>query len=76
MTGRYIIEAFGASGANGTDSIQSEWRIGGLGANMEGTFALAKGAKLKILIGQEGRRTADFDDRPGGGGGGTFVTLR
>ena len=75
VTGRYIIEAFGASGANGTDSIQFEWRIGGLGAKMEGTFALAKGAKLKILIGQEGRRTADLGDKPGGGGGGTFVTL-
>ena len=77
MTGRYIIEASGASGANGTDLIQSEWRIGGLGAKMEGTFALAKGAKLKILIGQEGHRTADFGDMPvgGGGGGGTFVTL-
>ena len=75
VTGRYIIEASGASGANGTDSIQSEWRIGGLGAKMEGTFALAKGAKLKILIGQEGHRTTDFPDRPGGGGGGTFVTL-
>ena len=75
VTGRYIIEASGASGANGTDSIQSEWRIGGLGAKMEGTFALAKGAKLKILIGQEGQCTADFGDMPGGGGGGTFVTL-
>ena len=75
VTGRYIIEASGASGANGTDLIQSEWRIGGLGAKMEGTFALAKGAKLKILIGQEGHRTTDFPDRPGGGGGGTFVTL-
>ena len=75
VTGRYINEAFGASGANGTDSIQSEWRIGGLGAKMEGTFALAKGAKLKILIGQEGHRTADVGDKPGGGGGGTFVTL-
>ena len=75
VTGRYIIEASGASGANGTDSNQSEWRIGGLGAKMEGTFALAKGAKLKILIGQEGHRTADFGDKPGGGGGGTFVTL-
>ena len=77
VTGRYIIEASGASGANGTDLIQSEWRIGGLGAKMEGTFALAKGAKLKILIGQEGHCTADFGDMPvgGGGGGGTFVTL-
>ena len=52
VTGRYIIEASGASGANGTDSIQSEWRIGGLGAKIEGPFALAKGAKLKILIGK------------------------
>ena len=75
VTGRYIIEAFGASGANGTYSNQSEWRIGGLGAKMEGTFTFAKGAKFKILIGQEGHRSADFSDRPGGGGGGTFVTL-
>ena len=75
VTGRYIIEASGASGANGTDSNQPEWRIGGLGAKMEGTFALVKGTKLKILIGQEGHRTADFGGRPGGGGGGTFVTL-
>ena len=75
VTGRYIIEASGASGANGTDLIQSEWRIGGLGAKMEGTFALAKGTKLKILIGQEGHHSADFGDKPGGGGGGTFVTL-
>ena len=75
VTGRYIIEASGASGANGTDFNQSEWRIGGLGAKMEGPFALAKGAKLKILIGQEGHRTTDFGDMPGGGGGGTFVTL-
>ena len=75
VTGRYIIEAFGASGANGTDFNQSEWKIGGLGAKMEGTFTLAKGAKLKILIGQEGHRTADVGDKPGGGGGGTFVTL-
>ena len=75
VTGRYIIEAYGASGANGTDSNQSEWRIGGLGAKMEGTFALAKGTKLKILIGQEGHHSADFGDKPGGGGGGTFVTL-
>ena len=75
VTGRYIIEASGASGANGTNSNQPEWRIGGLGAKMEGTFALVNGTKLKILIGQEGRRTADFGDKPGGGGGGTFVTL-
>ena len=75
VTGRYIIEAFGASGANGTDSNQREWRIGGLGAKMEGTFTLAKGTKLKILIDQEGHHSAVFSDMPGSGGGGTFVTL-
>ena len=75
VTGRYIIEAFGASGANGTGFNQSEWRIGGLGARMEGTFALAKGTRLKILVGQEGHRAAYFNDNPGGRGGGTFVTL-
>ena len=75
VTGRYIIEASGASGANGTYSNQPEWRIGGLGAKIEGTFALVKGTKLKILIGQEGNRTADFGNKPGGGGGGTFVTF-
>ena len=75
VTGRYIIEASGASVANGTDLNQSKWRIGGLGAKMEGTFTLAKGTKLKILIDQEGHRSADFSDRPGSGGGGTFVTL-
>ena len=74
-TGRYVIEASGASGANGTNWNQSEWRIGGLGAKMRGTFTLAEGTKLKILVGQEGHHGADFGDAPGGGGGGTFVTL-
>ena len=42
---------------------------------MEGTFTLAKGTKLKILIDQEGHHSAVFSDMPGSGGGGTFVTL-
>ena len=80
MTGSYVIEATGGSGANGTDGTQSgppiPWRLGGLGAKMKGTFYLVQGTKLKILVGQEGAANAvGFGDLPGGGGGGSFVTL-
>ncbi|XP_031550720.1 uncharacterized protein LOC116288114 [Actinia tenebrosa] len=78
QTGDYVIESFGASGANGTclgetNCTGKEWRLGGLGAVMKGTFNLSKGTRLKILVGQEGSRTENFGTRPGGGGGGTFV---
>ena len=77
MTGIYVIEASGASGANGTDGGKDPvpWRIGGLGAKIKGTFRLHKGTQLKILVGQEGHRNTDFPDRPGGGGGGSYVAL-
>ena len=80
MTGRYVIEASGASGANGTSEIaikNNSWSIGGLGARMSGTFQLSKGTQLKILVGQEDHRNTGFSERPGGGGGGggSFVTL-
>lgn len=77
-TGSYVIEVFGASGANGTYvEDKSSWRTGGLGARMTGTFQLQKGTQLKILVGQEGNRTTDpyLRERPGGGGGGSFVTF-
>ena len=70
-TGSYVIEVFGASGANGTYvEDKSSWRTGGLGARMTGTFQLQKGTQLKILVGQEGNRTTDpyLRERPGGGG--------
>ena len=75
--GEYFIDAFGASGANGT-CVRincSGWRLGGLGARIAGLFKFKRGQNIKILVGQEGQRTGDFSDRPGGGGGGTFVTL-
>ena len=77
MTGAYVIEVSGASGANGTkkgkDSVS--WRLGGLGAKIKGTFKLQQGTQLKILVGQEGHRTGAFYQPPGGGGGGSFVAL-
>ena len=79
VTGSYIIEARGGSGANGTDGNPNiypiPWRLGGLGATITGTFQLVQGIQLKILVGQEGGRSDDFNDMPGGGGGGSFVTL-
>ena len=77
VTGRYVIEASGGSGANGSDGSQDSvsWRIGGLGAKIKGTLILHRGTKLKILVGQEGHRTTSYGDQPGGGGGGSFVAL-
>ena len=74
-SGTYVIEAFGASGGNGTCQTCSGWKLGGLGARIKGTFYFNKGTALKILVGQQGLLTEYFNQRPGGGGGGTFVTL-
>ena len=74
----YVIEVSGASGASSkSDSNGSvSWRLGGLGANISGTFKLYQGTQLKILVGQEGLCNVDFtSDAPGGGGGGSFVVL-
>lgn len=75
-TGRYIIDAFGASGGNGKCQACAEWRLGGLGAKISGSFTLRRGKKIKILVGQKGKINSQFPQAaPGGGGGGTFVTL-
>lgn len=74
-TGIYTIESRGASGANGTCSVNdSVWQRGGLGAKLSGKFFLTEGVLLKILVGQRGAWSAYFNHRPGGGGGGSFVT--
>lgn len=74
-TGRYVIDAFGASGGNGKCNTCTRWRLGGLGAKISGSFTLKRGQKLKILVGQKGKINSDFRNTAGGGGGGTFVTL-
>ena len=76
MTGIYVIEVSGASGANGTSINHPFWSRGGLGAKISGTFKLQQGTQLKILVGQEGHRGEGFVDvAGGGGGGGSFVAL-
>ena len=76
VTGTYVIEVSGASGANGTNIDHSLQSRGGLGAKIKGTFKLYQGTQLKILIGQKGHRDEGLFNAPGGGGGGgSFVTL-
>ena len=72
MTGSYVIEAWGASGAEGRGA--NEARPGGKGAYMKGTFNLTRGTLLKILVGQAGSTGNTGKPLPGGGGGGTFIT--
>lgn len=71
-TGVWILEARGASGADGI--LKGGTRLeGGWGAQVRGKFILKEGEVVKILIGQEGTRDFLHPQRPGGGGGGTFV---
>ena len=75
LNGSYIIEAWGASGAQGKESegALAATRLGGKGAYMKGTFNLTRGTLLKILVGQAGSQGTVGKPLPGGGGGGTFV---
>lgn len=79
VTGSYVIEATGASGANGTYNSHSQplvWRLGGRGAKITGTFQLSQGVYLKILVGQEGAVSSfRYGYMPGGGGGASFISF-
>lgn len=61
-----VIEVWGAEGGNNTSSTTTP----GLGAYQKGTFILAPGGKLKVLVGEK----PSFGGGNGGGGG-SFVTL-
>ncbi|CAH3124383.1 unnamed protein product, partial [Pocillopora meandrina] len=71
-TGEYRIEAIGASGGYGEDSIIKN---GGRGARMIGNFILTKYEIIHILVGQEGKK-GRTNSKTAGGGGGTFVVRR
>ena len=71
-TGEYRIEAIGASGGYGEDSIIKN---GGRGARMIGNFILTKDEIIHILVGQEGKKGKN-NSKTAGGGGGTFVVRR
>ena len=58
-----------AKGAQGGSGLTY---TGGLGASMQGTFAVTPGQVLKILVGQQG--FSDTSYKASGGGGGSFVT--
>ena len=65
-TGRFRVEACGASGGNGSGGA-----VGGKGAKVSGYVTLTKGDKLVVLVGLRGSSQSQF--YPGSGGGGTFV---
>ena len=68
-TGEYRIEAIGASGGYGKDSVI---KTGGRGAGMIGNFILTKDEIIHVLVGQKGKR-GPSNSNSAGGGGGTFV---
>lgn len=75
-TGDYRIECAGAQGGRHAYTVDPE--DGGLGAIMEGTFALTEGQIIYILVGQEGIDSQEGgggseDNAAPGGGGGSFV---
>ena len=65
-TGKYRIEAIGASGGYSEDSII---KSGGRGARIIGNFILTKDEIIYVLVGQKGHS----NQKTAGGGGGTFV---
>jgi hypothetical protein len=64
------IEAWGAQGGDGLNPLMP----GGKGAYVAGTFELAGGAMLRILVGGQGLPSTNLtSQRAGSGGGGSFV---
>jgi hypothetical protein len=71
-TAVYRIEAYGGRGGRPM-GVSDTYR--GPGAVMKGDFRLAKGQRLKVVVGQEGGANTDGNIANGGGtgGGGSFV---
>ncbi|XP_027043630.1 uncharacterized protein LOC113671585 [Pocillopora damicornis] len=69
-TGEYRIEAIGAPGGYGKNSVIKN---GGRGARMIGNFNLTKKENIRILVGQKGSQAKSSSNSNAGGGGGTFV---
>lgn len=66
FTGRFRVEACGASGGKGSSGVEA-----GRGAKVSGNVLLTKGERIIVLVGQRG--SSDALHKPGSGGGGTFV---
>lgn len=61
------VDAFGAQGGNGPDSVAAD--VGGLGGQATATFAVTSGETLQINVGCKG---GDGPENPGPGGAGGF----
>ena len=78
VDGNYVIEAWGASGANGTCGATSPgcvagWRLGGLGARIRGTFHLNAGTKF--WSGKRASGATASGNAPGVGAAGVLSLL-
>lgn len=65
------IEAWGGEGGKN----QTNDRFGGLGARMQGTFAVTGGQQLRIIVGQKGPDGTRNQFAAGGGGGASVVSV-
>lgn len=74
-TGCLATMTIDAWGAQGGDSVAPQLP-GGRGAHVMGTFTLAGGTELRILVGERGEAGRSLSAQRGGsGGGGSFVVL-
>ncbi|EDO31271.1 predicted protein [Nematostella vectensis] len=71
VTGKYRIEAVGASGGYESSSSYQTRAYRSRGARITGSFDLSKGDVIRILVGQEGG--INTVSSTSGGGGGSFV---
>lgn len=62
------ITAVGAGGGSPGDGV-----AGGIGASMTGTFSVASGSTLGVIVGGGGGPASAAEEDQGGGGGGSFV---
>ncbi|SFS72298.1 HYR domain-containing protein [Marininema halotolerans] len=67
---RVTIQAQGAAGGSNLFYSSFDEDGGGLGASIQGTFAVAPGDVLSIVVGGQGGDTPDINEPNGGGGGG------
>jgi len=71
-----VIEAWGASGGDGSAVYATSLRPAGRGAYIRGTVAVTPGEVIDILVGQMGGSSGGPHGNENGGGGGTFVVRR
>ncbi|EDQ87129.1 uncharacterized protein MONBRDRAFT_33536 [Monosiga brevicollis MX1] len=78
--GMWRIEAYGGRGGSRGGGTDSQFNVGGNGAQVWGIFSFTEGEELQVVVGQSGNFFSDRDasqtvsaNLGGAGGGGTFI---